>query len=90
MVAHELSAVPPRGLLGYQEAGYPMHPNAIRHEIRQLYNASDRLHSLAEQHPLVSDALIGISGSIRNTATLLEVVVAMKMPMLSGLDPADA
>jgi hypothetical protein len=67
-----------------------MHPNAILHEIRQLYNVSDRLDSLAEQHPLVSDALIGISGSIRNTAMLLEVVVAMKMPTLSGLDPANA
>jgi hypothetical protein len=67
-----------------------MHPNAILHEIRQLYNVSDRLDLLAEQHPLVSDALIGISGSVRNTATLLEVVVAMKMPMLSGLDPASA
>jgi hypothetical protein len=39
---------------------------------------SDRLDLLAEQHPLISDELIGISGSIRNTATLLEVVVAMK------------
>ena len=56
-----------------------MHPNAILHEIRQLYNVSDRLDSLAEQHPLVSDALIGISGSVRNTATLLEVVVAIKI-----------
>ena len=59
-----------RGLLGSQEAAYPMHPNAILHEIRQLYNVSDRLDLLAEQHPLVSDALIGISGSVRNTATL--------------------
>lgn len=67
-----------------------MHPNAILQEIRQLYNVSDRLHSLAEQHPFVSDALIGISGSIRNTATLLEVVVAIKMPLLSGVDPANA
>jgi hypothetical protein len=67
-----------------------MHPNAILHEIRQLYNVSGRLDSLAEQHPLVSDEPIGISGSVRNTATLLEVVVAMKMPLLSGLDPANA
>ncbi|MGC2183219.1 MAG: hypothetical protein WA637_08070 [Terriglobales bacterium] len=51
---------------------------------------SDRLDSLAEQHPLVSAALIGISGSVRNTATLLEVVVAIKIPVLSGLDPANA
>jgi len=69
---------------------YPMHPNAILHEVQQLYNVSDRLDSLAEQHSLVSEALIGISGSIRNTATLLELVVAMKLPTLAGLDPANA
>jgi hypothetical protein len=28
-----------------------MYPNAILHEIRQLYNVSDRLDSLAEQYP---------------------------------------
>ena len=67
-----------------------MHPNAILYESRQLYNVSDRLDLLAEQHPLVSDALISISGSIRNTATLLELVVAIKMATLSGLDPANA
>jgi len=67
-----------------------MHPNAILHEVQQLYNVSDRLDSLAEQHPLVSEALITISGSVRNTATLLEVLVAMKMPLLSGLDRANA
>jgi hypothetical protein len=39
--------------------------NAILHEIRQLCNVSDRLDLLAEQHPLVSDAFIGISGRIR-------------------------
>ena len=67
-----------------------MHPNPILHEVQQLYNVSDRLDSLAEQHPLVSEALIGISGSVRNTATLLEVLVATKMTPLSGLDPANA
>jgi hypothetical protein len=67
-----------------------MHPNAILHEVQQLYNVSDRLDSLAEQHPFVTEALISISGSVRNTATLLEVLVAMKMPTLSGLDPANA
>jgi hypothetical protein len=67
-----------------------MHPNAILHEVQQLYNVSDRLDSLAEQHPLVSEALIGISGSVRNTATLLEVLVATKMPQFSGLQPPDA
>jgi len=60
------------------------------HEVQQLYNVSDRLDSLAEQHPLVSEALITISGSVRNTATLLEVLVAMKITPVSGLDPANA
>ncbi|MGA7927418.1 MAG: hypothetical protein WCA20_15685 [Candidatus Sulfotelmatobacter sp.] len=67
-----------------------MHANAILHEVQQLYNVSDRLDTLAEQHPLVSEALITISGSLRNTATLLEVLVATKIAALSGLDPADA
>ena len=67
-----------------------MHPNAILNEVQQLYNVSDRLDSLAGQHPLVSEALVSISGSVRNTATLLEVLVATKMALLSGLDPASA
>jgi hypothetical protein len=67
-----------------------MNPSAILHEVQQLYNVSDRLDSLAEQHPIATEALIAISGSVRNTATLLEVVVATKMGMLSGLDPANA
>ena len=67
-----------------------MHPKAILHEIQQLYNVSDRLDSLAELHPLVSEALITISTNVRNTATLLEVLVAMKIAPISGLDPASA
>jgi len=65
-----------------------MHP--ILKEVQQLYNVSDRLDSLSEQHPTVSEALITISGSVRNTATLLEVLVATKLPPFSGLDPANA
>jgi len=67
-----------------------MHPHPILHEVQQLYNVSDRLDSLAEEHPLVSEALITISGSVRNTATLLEVLVATKMPPFSGIEPANA
>jgi hypothetical protein len=67
-----------------------MHPHPILHEVQQLYDVSDRLDSLAEEHPLVSEALITISGSVRNTATLLEVLVATNMPPFSGLDPANA
>jgi len=56
---------------------------AILREVQQLYNVSDRLDSLAGQHPIVSEALISISGSVRNTATLLEVLVAMKIAPIS-------
>jgi hypothetical protein len=66
-----------------------MHPSAILHEVQQLYSVSDRLDDLAEQHPQVSEALITISGNVRSTATLLEVLVATKMAPLSGLDPAN-
>jgi hypothetical protein len=67
-----------------------MHSTAILYEAQQLHNVSDRLDSLAGQHPLVSDALITISGSVRNTATVLEVLVATKIAPLSGFDSADA
>ena len=67
-----------------------MHLNAILHEAQQLYNVSDRLDLLAGEHPVVSEALVGISGSVRNTATLLEVLVATKMGPLAGFDPANA
>jgi hypothetical protein len=67
-----------------------MRSTAILREVQQLYSVSDRLDLLAEDHPLVSDALITISGSVRNTATLLEVLVATKMGKLSGPDPANA
>jgi hypothetical protein len=67
-----------------------MHSTAILYEAQQLHCVSDRLDSLAGQHPVVSEALIGISGSVRNTATLLEVLVAMKIAPLAGLDPASA
>jgi len=63
---------------------------AILHEVQKLYGVSDGLDSLAEQNPLVSEALVTISGSVRNTATLLEVLVATKITPLSGLGPANS
>ena len=68
----------------------PMPSIAILREVQELYEVSDRLDSLPEQHPIVSEALVKISGSVRNTATLLEVLVVTKMALLSELDPADA
>ena len=67
-----------------------MPSNEILHEAQQLHHVSDRLDLLAGTHSIVSDALITISGSIRNTATLLEVLVATKIGPLIGLGPAEA
>jgi hypothetical protein len=67
-----------------------MSSNAILHEAQQLHKVSDRLNFLAEEHLGVSDALVTISGSVRNTATLLEVLVATRMGIPLGLDPAEA
>ena len=53
--------------------------NAILQEAQHLHDVSDRLDLLADDHPPVSEALVTISGSIRNTATLLEVLVATKI-----------
>jgi len=69
-----------------RKIGYAMPTTAILYEVQKLYGVSDRLDLLAEQHPLVSEALITISGSVRNTATLLEVLVATKITLTSGLD----
>jgi len=63
---------------------------AILHEAQKLHSVSERLDLLASELPLVSEALISISGSVRNTATLLEVLVATKMTPLSARDPTSA
>jgi hypothetical protein len=51
---------------------------AILAEAEQIHNVSNRLEALAEQHPPVSEALMTISGSVRDTATVLEVLVMTK------------
>ncbi len=56
-----------------------MSSQAILNEAQQLHSVSDRLEGLAELHPQVSEALITISGSVRQTASLLKVLVATKM-----------
>ncbi|HSY98712.1 MAG TPA: hypothetical protein VK788_04390 [Terriglobales bacterium] len=53
---------------------------AILREVDQLQNVTMRLEALADQHPLVSEPLLTIAGSVRNAATLLEVLVATKGP----------
>ena len=51
---------------------------AILNEVDQLHNVSTRLEGLADQHPSVSEALMMIAGNVRNTATILSVLVATK------------
>jgi hypothetical protein len=56
-----------------------MPQNRILQEAQKLHDVSERLDSLADEHPIVSEALITISGNVRHTATLLEVLVVTKM-----------
>ena len=51
---------------------------AILAEAAHLHNVSNRLEALAEQHPPVSEALMMISGSVCDTATVLEVLIVTK------------
>jgi hypothetical protein len=67
-----------------------MPSSAILHEAQKLHLISDRLDTLAEEHPVFSDALATISGNVRHTATLLEVLVVTKMGPLPKPGPANA
>jgi hypothetical protein len=51
---------------------------AILNEVEQLHNVSTRLEGPAEKHLPVSEALLTIAGSVRNSATVLAVLVATK------------
>ena len=67
-----------------------MSSTAILFEAKQLHNVGDRLDLLAELHPVVSEALLTISGNVRQTATLLEVLVATKMRSITGSNPEES
>jgi hypothetical protein len=54
---------------------------AILREVDQLHNVSTRIEGLAEQHPTMSEALTSIAGNVRESATVLAVLVAVKGPM---------
>jgi hypothetical protein len=58
---------------------------AILDEVDQLHSVSTRLEGLAEQFPPVLDALLMIAGNVRNTATVLAVLVATKLHGGDGL-----
>ena len=46
---------------------------AVLDEVDQLHNVSTRLEGLAEQHSPITEALMTIAGSVRNTATRISM-----------------
>jgi hypothetical protein len=62
--------------------------NEILQEARKLHRVSDSLDNLAEQNAPISEALLVLSGSVRNSATLLEVLVTLKLPVVTDFDPS--
>ena len=52
----------------------------IMNEVDQLKGVSARLEGVAEQHPPFTEALMTVAGNIRNTATVLGVLVAVRSP----------
>ncbi|MGB9406821.1 MAG: hypothetical protein WCA89_04745 [Terracidiphilus sp.] len=65
-----------------------MPAHEILQEARKLHKVSDSLDVLAMQHAPIEEALSILSGSVRNSATLLEVLVAVKMGLEPGLGSA--
>jgi hypothetical protein len=64
-----------------------MPANEILQEAKKLHKVSDSLEALAVQKTPISDGLSILSGSIRNSATLLEILVALKLMPAPGFDP---
>jgi hypothetical protein len=52
----------------------------ILNEVDQLKSVSARLEELADQHPPFTEALMSVAGNVRTTATVLEVLVAVRSP----------
>ena len=81
-------------LKGTTKSDTPMPFKEILQEVGQLNNVSERLDSLADQHPFVEDALMSISGNIRSTATVLEVLAlirnkSIRLPKNGPKQPAE-
>jgi hypothetical protein len=52
--------------------------DALLNEVDQLHNVSSRLEGLVEWHPRISEALVAVAGNVRNSAVVLEVLIATK------------
>lgn len=62
-----------------------MRSKALLREVQHLKDVSGRLELLAEDHPTVTDAILKICGTIRSTATILEVLVATKLDSIQPM-----
>jgi hypothetical protein len=56
-----------------------MPAEALQYEIDQLRGVSIRLDLLAGEHPVIEDEIMSISGNVRSSAVLLELVLALRM-----------
>ena len=56
-----------------------MSATKILNEAQNLSTVSARLDTRADQYPTVSEALLAISGNIRDYAVLLELLVTTKI-----------
>jgi hypothetical protein len=62
-----------------QESQGTVPANALQYEIDQLKGVSTRLDSLANQHLIVEQEIMSISGNILSSAVLLEVLLATRI-----------
>jgi hypothetical protein len=58
----------------------------ILQEARKLHKVSECLDKLAEQHAHLAEGLTILSGSVRNSATFLEVLVTVRLGSKPWLD----
>jgi len=54
--------------------------DSIFREVDQLNRVGSHLEELADQHPTMTEALVTIAHSVRNSAAVLAVLVATKGP----------
>jgi type II secretory pathway component PulF len=65
-----------------------MPANEILQEAKKLHRVSDSLATLAEENAPLEAALTILAGTVRNSATLLEVLVALRLGPVQGLNSA--
>jgi hypothetical protein len=57
---------------------------AILNEVDELHNVSTRLEGLADDNLPMSEGLMGVAGTVRDSATVLAVLVATKLHTVNG------